>query len=149
MDCPGRPSSSTEAVSKCTCRRCGWSWTSRSRSPDLPRACARCRSAYWQTAPTSARGNTPDNPKWHAQREVAEGRKRARRLARLRFGAAEFGFKLVPVDNPNIRTRAPERQPAVGIPSRSIRFAEPEGNESPRPPAPSPTPATPAWRKGW
>jgi hypothetical protein len=148
MDCPGQPGSSTEAVSKCTCRRCGWSWTSRSRSPVLPRACARCRSAYWQTAPTSARGNTPDKPKWQAQRDFVEERKRVRRLARLRTGAAELGFRLVPVDNPITRTAVLERQPPVAMPPYSVRFAEPERTERPYV-APPPPSAAPAWRKSW
>jgi hypothetical protein len=145
MHCHRQPDSSTEAVRKCTCSRCGWKWSPRSNSPDPPRACARCRSAHWQTAAANARGNTPDNPKWQAQRELAEARKRDRRLARLRSWAAELGFRLVPVDVPNARTAVLERQPPVGAPPHSVRFAEPEQTERPCPPSPSP----PAWRQGW
>ena len=101
---PRNASDSVNASGRYTCIRCGWTWSPRPKSPDPPRACARCRSAYWQTAPTSCRGNRPDNPKWQAQRELVEGRKRARRLARLRSRAAELGFRLVPVDNPSART---------------------------------------------
>jgi hypothetical protein len=148
MNCHGQPRSSTEAARKCTCTRCGWSWIPRSKSADPPRACARCRTSYWQTAPTSARGNTPDNPKWGAQREWVEERKGARRLARLRSRAAELGFRLVAVNCPSIRTRVPERQPTVGVPADSIRFAEPEPTEGPAAP-PAPPSAPPVWRKTW
>src|SRR6516162_3964229 len=46
-----QPNHSAGNVGKYTCVRCGWNWTPRSNSPDPPRACARCRSAYWQSAP--------------------------------------------------------------------------------------------------
>jgi hypothetical protein len=137
-----QPNGSAEAVGKYTCTRCGWKWTPRSNSLDAPRACARCRSAYWQTEPTSARGNTPENPKWQGQRDLAEERKQARRLARLRSSALELGFRLVPIDNPSARAQVVERQRPVGVPPHSVRFAELE-------PTPSPAPATPAWRKSW
>lgn len=145
---PRNASDSVNASGRYTCIRCGWTWSPRPKSLDPPRACARCRSAYWQTAPTSCRGNRPDNPKWQAQRESAEGRSRAKRVARLRLRAAELDFRLVPVDNPSARTRILEGQPSVGVPPHSVRFAEPEQTVRPCPPAPAP-PTPPAWRKTW
>jgi hypothetical protein len=142
-------SDSVNASGRYSCTRCGWTWGPRPNSPKPPRACARCRSAYWQSAPTSARGNTPDNPKWQAQRESAEARRQGRRLARLSSRAAELGFRLVPINLPSARTRVLEGQPRIGVPTHSVRFAESEQTERPCPPAPSPAPATPAWRKSW
>ena len=80
-----------------TCTRCGWRWTPRPNSPDPPRACARCRSAYWQSAPASSRANSPDNPKWQAERQSVARRRRERHLARLRELAAEFGLQPPPI----------------------------------------------------
>jgi hypothetical protein len=91
------PNYSPGKSGKCTCTRCGWAWTPRLNSPDPPRACARCRSAYWQSAPASSRANTPNDPKWHAERESVARRKRERHLARLKELAAEFGFALSPI----------------------------------------------------
>jgi hypothetical protein len=87
-------------VGKYTCMRCGWRWTPRLNAPDPPRACARCRSAYWQSAPLSSRANFPQDPKWQAERESVA---RRRHLQRLRELAAEFNLKPTPViDGPGI-----------------------------------------------
>jgi len=76
---------------KYLCLRCGWRWSPQRGSPDPPNACARCRSAYWNSPPESARANRPDNPKWQTERDALENRRRARRLARLRELAQELG----------------------------------------------------------
>src|SRR6266851_2921063 len=86
-------------VGKYACTRCGWKWTPRPNSPDPPHACARCRSAYWQTPPISSRANSPDNPKWQAERDVVARRRRERHMARLRELAAEFGIKPPPIND--------------------------------------------------
>jgi hypothetical protein len=69
---------------KYLCKRCGWRWSPRRGSPDPPNACARCRSAYWNTPPDGARANRPDDPKWKAERDTLADRRRARHLARLK-----------------------------------------------------------------
>ena len=84
---------------KYTCNRCGWKWTPRHGRPDPPRACARCRSAYWQSAPVTRRANRPDDPKWREQRELIMRHREERQLAKLRDCAAEFGLKLSPMNN--------------------------------------------------
>ena len=91
------PIQSDKRTGKYTCMRCGWRWTPRPNSPDPPHACARCRSAYWQSAPVSARANFPNDPKWQAESESAARRRRERHLARLNELAAEFGFDLPPM----------------------------------------------------
>jgi hypothetical protein len=63
------------------CTRCGWKWTPRRDSIDPPRSCARCRSAYWQTPPKTARANRPADPKWLIERDRIAGLRRERRLA--------------------------------------------------------------------
>ena len=80
-----------------TCTRCGWKWTPRPNSPDPPRACARCRSAYWQSAPASSRANSPGDPKWQTERESVARRRKERHVARLRELAAEFGLQPPPI----------------------------------------------------
>jgi hypothetical protein len=94
---PLEPSHSSETTGKYTCTRCGWRWTPRQNSPDPPRACARCRSAYWQRAPVSSRANSPDDPKWQAEREAVARRRQVRHRARLIELAAEFGFAPPPI----------------------------------------------------
>jgi hypothetical protein len=73
------------------CLRCGWRWSPRRGSPDPPNACARCRTAHWNTPPESARANHPEDPKWHAERDTLANRRRARHLARLKELAQELG----------------------------------------------------------
>ena len=82
---------------KYACTRCGWKWTPRTNSPDPPRACARCRSAYWQSAPVSSRANWPSDDKWRVESQSVARRKQERHPARLRELAAEFGFAPPPV----------------------------------------------------
>jgi hypothetical protein len=62
-----------------------------------PGACARCRSAYWQSMPVSSRANSPSDAKWRVESQSVARRKQERHLARLRELAAEFGFALPPV----------------------------------------------------
>jgi len=94
-----RPKFAAGKLDKYTCTRCGWKWTPRRGCPDPPRACARCRSAYWQTAPMSSRSNTPEDQKWQAERDLVSRRQRERHLARLRELAAEFGLEPPPVED--------------------------------------------------
>jgi hypothetical protein len=75
---------------KYLCLRCGWRWTPRRGSPDPPNACARCRSAYWNSPPHSPRANRPDNPKWKAERDTLANHRHARHLARLKELAREL-----------------------------------------------------------
>jgi len=58
---------SAGAAGKYVCSRCGWQWTPRQNSRDPPGACARCRSAYWQSTPVSCRANSPSDPRWRAK----------------------------------------------------------------------------------
>ena len=88
---------SAGVAGKYACTRCGWRWTPRPNSPDPPRACARCRSAYWQSTPVSSRANLPSDAKWRVESQSVARRKQERHLARLRELAAEFGFALPPV----------------------------------------------------
>ena len=81
---------------KYSCTRCGWRWTPRTNSPDPPRACARCRSAYWQSMPVSSRANSPSDPKWRTESQSVAHRRQKRHLTRLKGLAAEFGFALAP-----------------------------------------------------
>lgn len=104
---------------KYTCTRCGWKWSPRPNSPDPPRACARCRSAYWQSVPVSSRANSPNDPKWQAERGSVARRKRERHLARLRELAAEFGLKPPPIPHDNEPTPS---QPAPA--PRSLSLSE-------------------------
>jgi hypothetical protein len=73
------------------CLPCGWRWSPRRGSPDPPKACSRCRSAYWNSPPKSARANRPDDAKWKAERDTLANRRRARHLALLKELAQEFG----------------------------------------------------------
>lgn len=76
---------------KYLCLRCGWRWSPRRGSPDPPNACARCRTAYWNTPPESTRANRPDDPKWKVERDALANRRSTRHLARLKELAREFG----------------------------------------------------------
>jgi hypothetical protein len=129
---------SSERVGKYTCTRCGWKWTPRLNSPDPPHACARCRSAYWQSSPVSSRANLPTDPKWHAERDVVARRRRERHAARLRELETEFGIKPSPIDDQGAIAPAPAkdlRQPAaIGV-APWIRFNDPP------PPGTASTPA--------
>ena len=89
-------SRSAGVAGKYVCSRCGWRWTPRTNSPDPPRACARCRSAYWQSTPVSCRANSPSDPKWRAESQSVAQRRQKRHLERLKELAAEFGFALPP-----------------------------------------------------
>jgi len=89
-------SCSAEGAGKYMCTRCGWQWTARQNSPDPPRACARCRSAYWQSTPVSCRANSPSDLKWRAESQSVAQRRQRRHLTRLKELAAEFGFALSP-----------------------------------------------------
>jgi hypothetical protein len=88
---------SAGVAGKYACARCGWRWTPRTNSPDPPRACARCRSAYWQSTPVSCRANSPSDPKWRAESQSVARRRQKRHLTRLKELAAEFGFALSPI----------------------------------------------------
>jgi hypothetical protein len=79
---------------KYVCSRCGWRWTPRTNSPDPQRACARCRSAYWQSTPVSCRANSPSDPKWRTESQSVARRRQRRHLTRVKELAAEFGFDL-------------------------------------------------------
>jgi hypothetical protein len=147
-DCANEPKErggSVGVVGKYLCSRCGWRWTPRPNSPDPPRACARCRSAYWQSAPVSSRANSPDDPKWLAERESVAGRKQKRHLARLRELAAEFGLEPPPIGNGiaqapvfPLRNKL-SRSDSISVDTR-LRFNHPAATQ----PAPAPSiPATP------
>jgi len=88
---------SAGVAGKYMCTRCGWRWTPRTNSPDPPRACARCRSAYWQSTPVSCRANSPSDPKWRSESQSVAQRRQRRHLTRLKELAAEFGFALPPI----------------------------------------------------
>jgi hypothetical protein len=124
-------SNSAGRTGKYSCTRCGWAWTPRLNSPDPPRACARCRSAYWHSAPASSRANTPNDPKWQVERESIARRKRERHLTRLKELAAEFGLKLPPVLNnltiapPIVPVQREFPQPAAIAVDPRVRFNEP------------------------
>jgi hypothetical protein len=140
-----QPNHSAGNVGKYTCMRCGWRWTPRPSSPDPPRACARCRSAYWQSSPISSRANKPTDLKWQLERESVARRKRERHLARLKELAAEFGF-----DSPPIRDDLTFGSPAFRVPKELSRLGVEAGGPSvrfrecvPSPPAPAPSPAVP------
>jgi hypothetical protein len=124
-------SSSAGVAGKCVCSRCGWRWTPRTNSPDPPRACARCRSAYRQSTPVSCRANSPSNPKWRAESQSVARRRQKRHLARLKELAAEFGFALTPIrDDHNF---AP---PVFPQPQESSQPVEPRSHFNEPVPAP-------------
>jgi hypothetical protein len=111
--------------------RCGWRWTPRTNSPDPPRACARCRSAYWQSTPVSCRANSHSDPKWRAESQSVARRRQKRRLTRLNELAAKFGFALSPVCNDF--TFAP---PVFPLPQETSQPADPRLNINEPVPAP-------------
>jgi hypothetical protein len=126
----------TECVSeagvagKYVCSRCGWRWTPRTNSPDPPRACARCRSAYWQSTPVSCRANSPSDPKWRVEGQSVARRRQKRRLTRLKELAAEFGFALPPVRGDL------GLGPVFPLPQGSSQPAEPRSHSNEPVPAP-------------
>jgi hypothetical protein len=101
---------------KYLCLRCGWRWSPRRGSPDPPKACARCRTAYWNSPPESARANRPNDPKWQAERDRMADRRRARHLARLKELTQELGPDAVEMISPALlppeQTAVPTLQPA-------------------------------------
>lgn len=127
---PVEPSHSIAKTSKYSCTRCGWQWTPRPNSPDPPRACSRCRSAYWQTPPVTSRANSPDDPKWQVERESVTRRRQRRHLERLRQLAAEFNLKPTPVlDGPGtalslVPAAKDPDQPSVFPVDPMVRFNE-------------------------
>jgi len=128
---PNERGRSVGVVGKYICSRCGWRWTPRPNSPDPPRACARCRSAYWKSSPISSRANFPNDPKWQAESQSAARRRRGRRLARLRELAAEFGVTLPPIRDDLTfgppAFRVPKELSRLGVMAGSprVRFREP------------------------
>jgi hypothetical protein len=114
---------SAGVAGKYACSRCGWKWTPRMNSPDPPRACARCRSAYWQSTPVSCRANSPSDPKWRAESQSVARRRQGRHLTRLKELAAEFGFAL-----PLIRGDLSFAPPVFPLPQESSQPAEPRLN---------------------
>jgi hypothetical protein len=137
-----QPNHSAGNVGKYTCVRCGWNWTPRSNSPDPPRACARCRSAYWHSAPISSRANFPQDPKWQTESQSAARRRRERRFARLRELAAEFGLTIPPGDDltfrpPLVRTPRVSSSPGSYIQVTPPPILRTPGRHDPSaPPAP-------------
>jgi hypothetical protein len=113
-------SCSAGVAGKYACSRCGWKWTPRTNSPDPPRACARCRSAYWQSTPVSSRANSPSDPKWRAESQSVAQRRQKRHLTRLKELAAEFGFSL-----PLIRDDLSFAPPVFPMPRESSQPVEP------------------------
>ena len=112
-------SRSAGVAGKYVCCRCGWSWTPRQNAPDPPHACARCRSAYWQSTPVSSRANSPSDPKWRAESQSVAQRRQKRHLTRLKELAAEFGFALSP-----IRDDLSFAPPVFPLPQESSQPAE-------------------------
>jgi hypothetical protein len=47
----------------------------------------------------SSRANSPEDPKWQAERDLISRRRRARHLAKLRELAAEFGLEPPSIDD--------------------------------------------------
>jgi hypothetical protein len=143
---PLEPSHSAETTGKYTCTRCGWRWTPRPNSPDPPRACARCRSAYWQSAPVTSRANSPGDPKWQAERESVTRRRQRRHLERLRQLAAEFNLKPTPVlDGPGtalslVPAAKEPNQPSVFPVDPRVHFNEPPSPQWPPIPSIPPEP---------
>jgi hypothetical protein len=117
------PNRHAENVGKYTCTRCGWQWAPRPHSPDPPHACARCRSAYWQSTPVSSRGNSPSDPKWRAESQSLARRRQKRRFAGLKELAAEFDFALSP-----IRDDLSIAPPVFPLPQESSQPAEPRSH---------------------
>ena len=105
-------------VGKYAGTRCGWRWTPRTNSPDLPRACARCRSAYWQSTPVSSRANFPSDAKWRVESQSVAQRRQKRHLTRLKELAAEFGFAPPPIPD-DLAT------PVFPLPQESSQPADP------------------------
>jgi len=97
---------------KYLCLRCGWRWSPRLGSPDPPKACARCRSAYWNSSPQSARANRPDDPKWQTERDTLANRRRARHTARLKELAPELGPDAAEIVTPALPLPKPALPPA-------------------------------------
>jgi hypothetical protein len=124
-------SCSAGVAGKYACTRCGWRWTPRANSPDPPHACARCRSAYWQSTPVSCRANSPSGPKWRAESQSVARRKQVRHLARLRELAAEFGFALSPIRDD--LTFAPPVFPQPQGPSQPVEPVPSRENSVPAP----------------
>src|SRR6267154_3260982 len=94
-----RPKYAAGKFGKYACTRCGWKWTPRGNCPDPPHACARCRTAYWQTPPMSSRANSPEDLKWREERDLVSRRRRERHLAKLRELAAEFELEPPPIED--------------------------------------------------
>ena len=137
-----QPRYSAGQFGKYICTRCGWKWTPRPNSPDPPHACARCRSAYWQTPPVSSRANSPDNPKWQAERDVVARRKRERHMVRLRQLAKEFGLIPPPIDDRGVVVRVKDApHPAPVAVDLRVRFND---TAPPKPASPPAAPAQPA-----
>jgi hypothetical protein len=139
-DCANEPKErgcSVGVVGKYVCSRCGWRWTPRPNSPDPPRACARCRSAYWQTTPISSRANFPHDPKWRTESQAVARRRQERRLARLRELAAEFGLT-VPAIRDDVTCGPPVvRTESASSPRSYIQVTPPPILRTPGPHDPS------------
>ena len=132
-------SCSVGVAGKYACSRCGWRWTPRTNSPDPPRACARCRSAYWQSTPVSSRANLPSNPKWREESQSVAQRRQKRHFTRLKELAAEFGFALSPTRYD--RSVAP---PVLPLPQESSQPVESRPLDEPVPSGQNSVPAP--WR---
>lgn len=74
------------------CERCGYDWPTASGRMHPPKACARCRSAYWQTLPENPdRSNTPNDRRWDTKVSRTKERRKQRLIRKLLEIIAELG----------------------------------------------------------
>lgn len=60
------------------CLRCGYRWSARAGSPDPPKTCAWCNSAYWNEPAKTPRGRRPENTDWKAEASAKADRYKVR-----------------------------------------------------------------------
>lgn len=127
------------------CERCGYDWPTASGRMHPPKACARCRSAYWQTLPENPdRSNTPNDRRWDTKVSRTKERRKQRLIRKLLEIIAELGPEaiLATQSRPEMKDfleLAVERArlAATANATAAAAAAAPDAGRIPRPPRPA------------
>ena len=133
LDPDDAASSAPPRIGTHSCLRCGNRWNPRAINP---RCCPRCRSAYWDRPPMTARAARPEDTDWSKEstrrRLRTIERRHYRHLAKVKELAKELGFNIL---DPRTGKFVTKRRMAVA-PLVTADASAPEAEDSGLPSAP-------------
>jgi hypothetical protein len=134
LDPDDSASSAPPRIGTHSCLRCGNRWNPRAVDP---RCCPRCRSAYWDRPPMTARAARPEDTDWSKEstrrRLLTIERRHYRHLAKVKELAKELGFNIL---DPRTGKFVTKRRMAVVMPVVAADATAPEAEDSGLPSAP-------------